>query len=343
MSENAPTLSVIIPNWNGRRFLAECIDSLKTQTYRDFETILVDNGSSDGSADFVEQSYAGFVRVLRNTENLGYTGGNNEGIRSARGQYVVLLNNDTVVEPGWIEELIKATRCDASVGMWASKVKAYDDRNRIEAVGELIYRDGLNRARGQYEADVGQYEKAEEILFPPGCGAMYRRRLFEEMGGFDEDFFAYGDDAEVGLRFRLAGWKCFYVPGAVLYHKGSGSTGQYSPFKAFYVERNRFWITIKYFPAPLLFLSLFFTCYRFFLQAFGALTHRGAAGKFTEIHSPFRLVWILLKAYGSASFYLPRMWRKRKRLKRLRRVSYAEFYGWFDRFGISGRDISFRE
>jgi GT2 family glycosyltransferase len=337
-----PIVSVIIPNWNGRRFLAECIDSLKRQTCPDFETILVDNGSSDGSADFVQERYGEFVRVLMNRENLGYTGGNNAGIRAARGEYIALLNNDTVVEPDWIDELIKATRYDGGIGMWASKVKSYDDRNRIEAVGELIYQDGLNRARGQYEADRGQYESMEEILFPPGCGGMYRKRLFEEMGGFDEDFFAYGDDAEIGLRIRLGGWKGLYVPGAVLYHKGSGSTGQYSPFKAFYVERNRFWITIKYFPTPLIFLSLFFTFYRFLLQAFGAVTHRGAAGKFTEIHSPSRLVWILLKAYGSAFFFLPRMWSKRKRLKLLRKVSYGEFYGWFKRFGISGKEISFR-
>ncbi len=253
-----PIVSVIIPNWNGRRFLAECIDSLKRQTCSDFETILVDNGSSDGSADFVQERYGEFVRVLMNRENLGYTGGNNAGIRAARGEYIALLNNDTVVEPDWIEALIKATRCDGGVGMWASKVKSYDDRNRIEAVGELIYRDGLNRARGQYEADRGQYESVEEILFPPGCGGMYRRSLFGEMGGFDEDFFAYGDDAEIGLRIRLSGWKGLYVPGAVLYHKGSGSTGQYSPFKAFYVERNRFWITIKYFPMPLTLSEPFF-------------------------------------------------------------------------------------
>jgi len=341
--EPKPLLSVIIPNWNGKKFLAECIDSLKEQTFCDFEIILVDNGSTDGSAEFVEHRYGAWVRIIRNKKNLGYSGGNNAGIRSAKGKYIVLLNNDTVVEPTWLEELVRAIGSDDQIGMWASKVCSYYQRDRIEAVGELIYWDGLNRARGQYEQDQGQYDEAEEIFFPPGCGGMYPKTLFDEIGLFDEDFFAYGDDAEIGIRARLAGWKCLYVPKAVLHHKNSGSTGQYSPFKAFYVERNRFWIVIKYFPMPLIFLSLFFTLYRFILQAYGALTHRGAAGKFTKIYSPLQLVGILLRAYGSGLRYLPRMWRKRKLLKPLKKVTYGEIFSWFRRFGIPGREISLRE
>jgi GT2 family glycosyltransferase len=227
--------------------------------------------------------------------------------------------------------------------MWASKVYSYYKRNQIEAVGELIYWDGLSRARGQYEQELGQYEEIEEIFFPPGCGGMYRKVVFEEIGLFDEDFFAYADDAEIGIRARLAGWKCVYVPKAVLYHKNSGSTGQYSPFKAFYVERNRFWITIKYFPFPLLILSPFFTFYRFAFQAYGALSHRGAAGKFTRIYSPLKLIVILLKAYALGIFCLPHMWEKRKRLKVLKRVSYGEIFSWFKRFGISAKEISLRD
>ena len=338
-----PLISVVVLNWNGKRFLEECIDSLKGQTFRDFETILVDNGSTDGSAEFVEERYGEFIRILRNSENLGYTGGNNVGIRSARGKWIVLLNNDTWVHPNWLEEMVKVVGSDHRIGMWSPKICSYFKRDQIEAVGELIYRDGLVRARGQYEQDRGQYEEMEEIFFPCGCSGMYRRVLFDEIGLFDEDFFAYGDDAEIGIRARMAGWKCLYVPKALVYHKSSGSTGQHSPFKAFYVERNRFWITVKYFPASLLLLSLPFTFYRFILQAYGALTHKGAAGKFTEIHSPLLLVGILLKAYGSGFRYLPRMMRKRKKLKALRKVLNAEFYGWFKRFGISGREIAFRD
>jgi GT2 family glycosyltransferase len=340
---SSPLLSVIIPNWNGKRFLEECIDSIKAQTFQDFETILVDNGSMDGSVQFVQEKYGGFVRIIRNEKNLGFAGGNNVGIRAAKGEYIVLLNNDTWTDPRWLEELVKATEGDSCIGMWGSKIYSYGKRDQIEAVGELIYWDGLSRARGQFDRDQGQYEMMEEILFPPGCGAMYRKRVFDEVGLFDEDFFAYADDAEIGIRARLAGWKSLYVPRAILYHKNSGTGGQYSPFKAFYVERNRFWIVLKYFPWPLLLLSPFFTFHRFAFQAYGALSQRGAAGKFTKNYSPWRLIWILLKAYGSGFRGTPKMWKKRKILRVLRKVSYWEMFSWFERFGMSAREISLRD
>jgi GT2 family glycosyltransferase len=337
-----PVLSVIIPNWNGKRFIMECIDSLKAQTFQDFETILVDNGSTDGSAEFAEERYGDFIRIIRNKRNLGFTGGNNVGIRAARGSYIVLLNNDTWADPHWLEELVKATQLEPLIGMWGSKVCSYFQRDRIEATGELIYWDGLCRAQGQFEQDDGQYEVMQEILFPPGCGAMYRKSVLDEIGLFDEDFFAYGDDTEIGIRARLAGWKCFYVPRAIIYHKNSGTAGRYSPLKAFYVERNRLWVTIKYFPFPLLLLSIFFTFYRYVFQAYGALTHRGAAGIFTKSYSPLRLISILIKSYGSGFRYLPRMWKRRRMLRPLRKVSYGEMFSWFKRFGIEAREISLR-
>ena len=338
-----PLLSVIIPNWNGKHFLTECIDSLKEQTFRDFEIILVDNGSTDGSAEFAEKRYGDFIRIIRNDKNLGFTGGNNVGIQASKGEYIVLLNNDTWADPRWLEELAKATRFDPPIRMWGSKVCSYYQRDRIEGVGELIYWDGLCRARGQYEQDHGQYNAMEEILFPPGCGAMYRKSLLDEIGLFDEDFFTYADDSDVGIRARLAGWKCLYVPSAIVYHKNSGTAGQYSPLKAFYVERNRFWITIKYFPLPLLLFTPFFTIWRFAFQAYGALSHRGAAGKFTQMHSPWHLIGILFKAYGSGLRGLPKMWKKRRRLRRLRKVSFGEIFSWFKRFGISAKEISLRD
>lgn len=338
-----PKLSVIIPNWNGKHFLQECLDSLKQQTYSHFETLLVDNGSTDGSAEFVRERYGDFIKLIQNRVNLGFAGGTNAGIRNAEGTYIVLLNNDTWADPHWLEELAKATDSDPSVGMWGSKIYSYYHRDRIEAVGELIYWDGLCRAKGQFELDQGQYNQAEEILFPPGCGAMFRREVFDQIGLFDEDFFAYADDAEIGIRARLAGWKAFLVPKAILYHKNSGTGGQHSPFKAFYVERNRFWITLKYFPLLLLFFTPLFTAWRFLFQAYGALSHRGAAGKFTQTYSSWHLIWILCKAYGSGLQGLPKMWKKRRDLKKFRKVSFEEILRWFYRFGISAKEISLRE
>jgi len=333
-------ISIIIPNWNGLRFLEECFHSIEKQTFPSFEVIFVDNGSTDGSADWVRSQYGHLARVIRNEKNLGFAEGNNVGIRLAKGKYIVFLNNDTVVDPHWLEELVKPVEADATVGMCASKVLSYDRPNMLEATGELLYRDGLNRARGHLEVDRGQYDLDLEIFFPPGCGALYRKEVLEEVGLFDEDFFAYGEDADLGLRARLAGWKCIYTPGAVVYHKGSGSTGRYSPFKAFYVERNRVWVAVKNFPLFFLLLTPFYTLLRFFFQAYGAFTHRGAAGRFTREQSLPALFWILLKSYGSAMKSLPQMWKKRRAFGELKRVEDGTFSEWLKRFGISAKKIA---
>jgi GT2 family glycosyltransferase len=167
--------------------------------------------------------------------------------------------------------------------------------------------------------------------------------MLEEIGLFDEDFFAYGDDTDIGLKGRLAGWKCLYVPSAIVYHRYSQSSGTYSPLKAFYVERNRIWIAVKYFPASILLKSPFYTLWRFLLQGYGALSGRGAAGKFSQEYSAFHLLRILVRAYISAIQGLPKMWKKRKKIKELTRVKKKEIVSWFKRFGISVREISLKE
>jgi len=336
-------LSVIVLNWNGKKFLDECLSSLREQTYKDFETILVDNGSNDGSVEFIKDNYGDFVTLIENERNLGFAAGNNQGIRAARGDYILLLNNDTKVDSYWMEELVKVAEEDRTIGMCASKILCYDDPQVIDNVGHLIYRDGLNRGRGRLEKDVGQYEEIEEVLFPSGCAALYRREMLEEIGLFDEDFFAYGDDTDLGLRGRWAGWKCLYVPKAVVYDKYSGATGSYSPFKAFYVERNRVWIAVKYFPPGLLYKSPYYTLKRFILQSYGALFHQGAAGKFTEEFSARELLVILIKAYFSALGAMVKIWRKRREIRKLKKISNEEIFSWFKKYGISARELALKE
>jgi GT2 family glycosyltransferase len=227
--------------------------------------------------------------------------------------------------------------------MLACKIYLQGHSKIIDNVGHLMYRDGLNRGRGRLEADRGQYEKIEEVFFPSGCAALYRREMLEEVGLFDEDFFAYGDDTDLGLKGRLAGWKCLYVPRAVVHHRYSRSSGAYSALKAFYVERNRVWIAVKFFPLSLLLVSPFFTFLRFALQGYGALAGRGAAGRFSEAYSPAKLLQILLKAYLAAFRGLPGMWKKRREIQRRTRVSEGEIRDWFRRFGMSAREISWKD
>src|SRR4030065_2470068 len=171
-----PLASVIIVNWNGKDFLTTCLDSLKLQSYSNFEVIVVDNGSNDGSVEFLRQYYLPFVKVIENKENLGFSGGNNAGIHAAKGKYILLLNNDTEADNRWIEELIKEAEKDRTVGMCASKIYSFYQRNIIDVAGHLLYRDGLNRGRGRLDEDVGQYDTVEEVFFPSGGAALYRKR-----------------------------------------------------------------------------------------------------------------------------------------------------------------------
>lgn len=338
-----PLVSIIVVNWNRREYVGECLNSLRSQSFRDFEVILVDNGSTDGSVESIEENFPGFVRILKNKENVGFARGNNQGIEVARGEYIVLLNNDAQADSHWLEGLLKGTEEDQRVGMVASKIYLHGSDKVIDNVGHLIYRDGLNRGRGRLEVDHGQFDEKEEVLFPSGCAALYRRKMLEEVGLFDEDFFAYADDTDLGLKGRMAGWRCLYMPQAIVYHRYSQSSGPYSPLKAFYVERNRVWIAVKYLPLSMLLISPFYTLWRFLFQSYGALTGQGAAGKFSQEYSRFLLLSVLLQAYVAALGGMPKMWRKRKAMKKLTRVSKEEIRNWFHRFGLSARKISLQD
>jgi GT2 family glycosyltransferase len=335
------TVSVIILNWNGRRFMRDCLSSLKQQSYREFEVIVVDNGSTDGSADLIRSEYSDFAKLVRNRRNLGFGRGNNIGAEHSNGRYLLLLNNDCVVDKLWIAELVKEAESERRIGMCASKILSFYDRRVIDNTGHLIYRDGLNRGRGRLEVDAGQYDLKRDIFFPSACAALYRREAFDEIGGFDEDFFAYGDDTELGIRVRLTGWKCRFVPTAIAYHKYSGSTSAYSPLKAFLVERNRIWVAVKCFPIGYLLSGPFFTLRRYVLQAYGALCKKGAAGIFTREHSHLRLLWILFMANISGFFGCGRMLRKRRRIKI--GVSQQEIMSWFKDYGIGVHELALKE
>ena len=320
-----PLVSVVIVNWNGKALLGECLDSLRVQTCQDLEIVLVDNGSQDGSSEFVREQYPG-VKLISLKENRGFAGGNNAGISVAEGKYIALLNNDTKADPEWIAQLIAVAETTPSAGMWASKILSYDDPGIIDNTGLLIYRDGLARGRGRLETDKGQYDAQGEVLLPSGCAALYRKSVLDEIGLFDEDFFAYADDVDLGLRIRLAGWGCVYVPTAKVYHKYSSSSSAYSPLKAFLVERNRIWVLLKYYPVELILVSPCFTLIRLAVHAYGALTGQGASGKFTAQHSIFKAFTIMVRAWCSALTAVHRIARARRQLSRFRRIGRSELY-----------------
>lgn len=250
-----PTLSLIVLNWNGKRFLPECLDSLAAQSYRSFEVILVDNGSTDGSEELIRTNYP-WVKLVVLPENVGFAEGNNRGLAACNGQYVVALNNDTVADPGFLAELVRVAESDAAVGMVAAKMRSYFQRDTIDAMGLKVGRNGLGYNLGGGEKDLGQYEAAEPVFGPCGGAALYRRRMLEQIGFFDSDFFAYYEDFDLAWRAHLAGWTCLPAPNALVYHVHSATSGEMSPFKVYHAHRNKWYTLIINWPGALLLTSL---------------------------------------------------------------------------------------
>lgn len=336
-------VSVIVVNWNGRDHLAVCLESLRRQTLPGIEIIVVDNGSTDGSVAFLRDHFGTAVRVVEHATNLGYGLGLNAGIRAARGQYLFALNNDTEVAPDCLQRLVEAADEHPNVGSCAPKILSFSDRRRLDNVGHLIYPDGLSRGRGRLEEDRGQYDAEAELVGPSGCAVLLRRATLADVGLFDEDLFAYCEDTDLALRTLWAGWHCRAIPSAVVYHKYSASTTDYSPLKAFLVERNRVWVAAKCLPLPLLLTSPLFTAMRLGTQAWGALSQRGAAGRFAAQYSPLALLKVLLRAWLAGLAGLPSVWRKRRAVQRTRRLSAVDcsLFLWRHRMGV--QEVALKE
>ncbi len=317
----SPPLSVVVVNWNRRELLRACLRSLMKQTKVQFRLIVVDNGSTDGSAEMVSSEFPAAV-LIRNRKNLGFCQANNQGIRAAGGERIALLNNDAEAEPEFLFELERVFDGDDEIGMAAAKIVMFSDPRRIDKAGHLIWPDGQNRGRGTGAWDAGQFEQQEEVLWPDGCGAMYRRSMLDEIGGFDEDFFAYGDDAELGLRARIAGWKCIYNPRAVVRHHHSSTLGTGSVKRLALIERNRVLLAAKLFPWSLLWLNPFYYLQRLASGALAAASGQGEAASFPGAGGKLRLVFALFSGDLQALPLLPKMLHKRRTL--VRKLSQQE-------------------
>jgi GT2 family glycosyltransferase len=341
MDAHTPLISVVVLNWNGKEVAEKCLLSLQGQTYQPLEIIVVDNASTDGSAEAVRKGFPG-IKLIVNKANLGFGGGNNVGIQAAQGRYIMMLNNDTRLDSRCIEELKGSIERDDRYGACASKILLEYEDNLIDAAGIVVCPDGLSIGRGRLEKG-NTYDEEAEVFFASDCACLYRREMLEDIGLYDEDFFAYADETDMGWRAQLAGWKCIYNPKAVVYHFHSASAGTYSPFKAYLVERNRIWVAIKSFPISLLIFGQFYTLWRYMLQAYGAFTGKGAAGRFTSDFSKTELIKILMKVYLSLWKQLPLMLRKRKAIQKKKRISNQEVFRLIRQFGISAREIALRE
>jgi len=252
-------INVIIPNYNRKDLLESCLDSLRAQTYREFEVVVVDNSSTDGSAEMVGAKFPE-ARVVRLPVNRGFSGAVNVGIRASSGELVALINNDADADPAWLAELYKAASANPEAGFFASKMLFYDHRDIIDTVADGFTVAGFGYKRGWGEKDAGLYDGLTYVFGACGGGAMYRREMLEKLKVgeeyFDEDYFAFGEDVDISFRAQSQGYKCLAVPAARVYHRVRATAGVSSTMPIYLGNRNSMSTVFKNFPRPVLFKHL---------------------------------------------------------------------------------------
>jgi hypothetical protein len=251
-----PEMSVIIVNWNGKHFLDTCLSALRRQTFQDFETILVDNGSEDQSAEFVRAHFPE-VRLIVLNQNLGFTGGNIVGWEQSRGDVVVLLNNDTEADPHWLEEIDKGRREYPSAGAFACKMLYFDDRHKIDNCGFGLFAIGCTVDLGRGERDgTAAWATPRKVFGASGGAAAYRRSMLDDVGFLDPAFFMTYEDVDLSFRAQLRGYECVFLPAAVVYHRYRATMVKYPARQAFFSQRNIEIVYLKNMPLGLMLRSL---------------------------------------------------------------------------------------
>ncbi len=308
-----PKVTVIIVNWNGERFLGRCLSALYSQTVMPHEVILVDNASSDNSLEIIEKFPQ--VRLLKQSDNLGFARGNNLAIKNSSldAEWIALLNPDAFVAPDWLAALLLAAHDHPDFDIFASKLLCAGNPQFLDGMGDSYSISGRVRRIGHNELSSNFSEEETEVFSACAAAAMYRRGALVNSGGFDEDFFCYTEDVDLGFRMRLFGSRCLYIPQSVAYHVGSGTTdGQHGNFATYHGHRNLVWVFVKNMPGILFWLFLpmhiIMNIYAILL-----LCLRGQG-------------LVAVRAKLDALLGLPKMWKKRNQVQKIRTASIAEVW-----------------
>jgi GT2 family glycosyltransferase len=329
-------VTVVIPTLYAGSSLLECLESLGCQTRRDFEVIVVDN-SGQGLARR-NQNLPG-ARIIENPRNAGFGGAVNQGWRASSAPYLATLNDDAVAHPDWLDAMVRALTHRPDAGMCASQVRFFGEP-RLDSAGMLVAFDGSSKQRG-FGRPPEDFPAAEETLFPSGSAALYRRALLDELGGFDDHFFLYCEDTDLGLRARWAGWKCIYVPGAVVEHHYSHSAGRASGLKAYYVERNRLFVLAKNFPGRMLLRAPFVALARYLWHAWYIFKGQGSAARFrAEGNAGPKMIWYVFRAHAALLANGHRLWRQRRAIRASARITPAIFRHLVRSHSISARRLA---
>ena len=320
----APAATVCVIAYNSGPTLRACLQHLGAQTFRDFEALVIDNASPDAGDAAIAAEFP-WVRLIRNTENLGFTGAGNQGAREGRGRWLVLLNPDAYAEPDWLAELMAAADRHPAVRSFTSRQMVAEQPGVLDGLGDVMSITGIPYRGGYLNPDQGQAREGE-VFSPCGAALMIDRELFVSVGGFDEAFFCYGEDVDLGYRLQLAGEPTLLVPTATIHHVGSASTGgRKSEFAVFHGTRNRFWVVFKNTPALLLPLVV-----PLHLVALVAIYLR------RENRPHIGLIWKAVKAAFAGA---PAMFRARREVQAKRRATLGQIAGamtWNPR-DLSGR------
>jgi GT2 family glycosyltransferase len=310
----APDISVIIVNYNGERHLDTCLRALALQADAEFECVFVDNASVDRSVEIVRERFP-WVRIVKATTNLGFAGGNNRGAKEARGRFLAFLNNDTQVDGAWLGSLRRTFETGGDVGLATSRIVYMDNPSLLDSAG-----DGMTRAGGAFKrghgAPADRYMMRRDVFGACGAACMIPRTLFDEVGGFDDDFFVSHEDVDLSYRVRLAGYRCVYEPAALVRHSGSATLGRASRIAVYYGQRNLEWVYLKNTPASLLILTLPLHL-GYVLAAAAYFAWIGRLPTFAAAQ------WAAMRG-------VPGIWSKRRAIQRSRRVAARRIWDALD-------------
>jgi GT2 family glycosyltransferase len=314
-----PDISVVIVTWNGRHHLDRCLSTVAAQLDVRTETIVVDNASTDGTAEYLRSQYP-WVKLVALAENRGFAGGNNAGVREALGRFIAFLNNDTAADPGWLRALMAGIDEPGGFALVTSRIVYMHDPDTIDSAG-----DGVLRWGGAFKRHHGERASAalttQEVFGVCGAACLMPKTVFDELGGFDEDFFASHEDVDLSYRARLRGYRCRYVADAIVRHVGSATLGTVSPLSVFHGQRNLEWVYLKDTPASLLWKTLP-----------GHIVYDLAAG----LHfARLGMLGPYIRAKAAAVARLPRMLRKRAAVQRDRRVDASALEALLDTKWVS--------
>ena len=320
-------LTVIIPTLRADSALDDCLASLSGQLFGDFETIVVANGPVDRTLPR--------ARLIQNGSNRGFGAAINQGILESTADYVLALNDDTVLEPNCLERLVATMDTRYEIGMCAPQIRL-QGTGKIDSTGMLVAPDGSSKQRS-HGLPSSQVGRPTHALLPSGCAALYRRAMLDEIGLFEEEFFLYCEDTDLGLRARWCAWECAYVADAIVDHRYSHSAEKASALKAYYIERNRILMVMRTFPMKRLLASPFHTVVRYFFHWYSKQKGQGLASQYSGGES---IVSVLFRAWRDGIVKLPSAYRQRREILSKARLTPKQFESLLKSYRISSREVA---